>query len=435
MSKWIHTTLKDVCLKEKGSIISGPFGSNISSKFFVKEGVPVIRGNNLSLSLDKFYDDGFVFVTKEKAEELNCYAQKGDLLFTAAGTIGQVGILESPLKYEKYVISNKQLRARIDTTKVSLLYAYYWFASSWMQDYFIRNNKGSTVPLITLTELKDAPISYPEDLSVQRKIVENIESISCKIDINRNICSELESMAKTLYDYWFTQFDFPNEEGKPYRSSGGAMEWNEQLKREIPKGWETDNIQNTCSVIDCLHSQKPEQLYVAENYYLLQLENLVDLGLIDLHSKYYVSKDMYELWTSRIQLEDGDLVVTNAGRVGAVSRIPQHVIAGIGRNMKAIRPNTVPPFFLYYFFKSPDFSVQMRANTDSGAFFGSLNVRGIKQLLLTVPPANSDILKRFDSIVEPMRRKIESLQLENEELTKLRDWLLPMLMNGQATVE
>ena len=435
MSKWIHTTLKDVCLKEKGSIISGPFGSNISSKFFVKEGVPVIRGNNLSLSLDKFYDDGFVFVTKEKAEELNCYAQKGDLLFTAAGTIGQVGILESPLKYEKYVISNKQLRARIDTTKVSLLYAYYWFASSWMQDYFIRNNKGSTVPLITLTELKDAPISYPEDLSVQRKIVENIESISCKIDINRNICSELESMAKTLYDYWFTQFDFPNEEGKPYRSSGGAMEWNEQLKREIPKGWETDNIQNTCSVIDCLHSQKPEQLYVAENYYLLQLENLVDLGLIDLHSKYYVSKDMYELWTSRIQLEDGDLVVTNAGRVGAVSRIPQHVIAGIGRNMTAIRPNTVPPFFLYYFFKSPDFSVQMRANTDSGAFFCSLNVRGIKQLLLTVPPANSDILKRFDSIVEPMRRKIESLQLENEELTKLRDWLLPMLMNGQATVE
>ena len=181
MSKWRHTTLKDICLKEKGSIISGPFGSNISSKFFVEDGVPVIRGNNLSLSLDKFYDDGFVFVTEEKAEELNCYAQKGDLLFTAAGTIGQVGILESPLKYEKYVISNKQLRARIDTTKVNLLYAYYWFASSWMQEYFMRNNKGSTVPLITLTELKDAPISYPEDLSVQRRIVEEIEAISRKI--------------------------------------------------------------------------------------------------------------------------------------------------------------------------------------------------------------------------------------------------------------
>ena len=88
MSKWVHTTLKDICCPEKGSIISGPFGSNISSKFFVDKGVPVIRGNNLSLSLDKFYDDGFVFVTKEKADELNCYALEGDLLFTGAGTIG-----------------------------------------------------------------------------------------------------------------------------------------------------------------------------------------------------------------------------------------------------------------------------------------------------------------------------------------------------------
>ena len=105
MSKWIHTTLNDICRSDKGAIISGPFGSNISSKFFVLDGVPVIRGNNLSLALDKFYDDDFVFVTEEKADELNCYAEEGDLIFTAAGTIGQVGILEAPLKYKKYVIS------------------------------------------------------------------------------------------------------------------------------------------------------------------------------------------------------------------------------------------------------------------------------------------------------------------------------------------
>ena len=185
MSKWIHTTLNDICRSDKGAIISGPFGSNISSKFFVLDGVPVIRGNNLSLSLDKFYDDDFVFVTEEKADELNCYAEEGDLIFTAAGTIGQVGILEAPLKYKKYVISNKQLRARIDTRKVDLLYAYYWFASAWMQNYFIRNNKGSTVPLITLSELKDAPISYPEDITEQKKIAMAIEAISRKINNNR----------------------------------------------------------------------------------------------------------------------------------------------------------------------------------------------------------------------------------------------------------
>ena len=101
MSKWVTTKFNNVCCPEKGAVISGPFGSNISSKFFVDKGVPVIRGNNMSLSLDKFYDDGFVFVTKEKADELNCYAQEGDLIFTAAGTIGQVGILEAPLNYSK----------------------------------------------------------------------------------------------------------------------------------------------------------------------------------------------------------------------------------------------------------------------------------------------------------------------------------------------
>lgn len=132
MSKWIHTTLNDICRSDKGAIISGPFGSNISSKFFVLDGVPVIRGNNLSLSLDKFYDDDFVFVTEEKADELNCYAEEGDLIFTAAGTIGQVGILEAPLKYKKYVISNKQLRARIDTRKMTcclLLKMESWFCA------------------------------------------------------------------------------------------------------------------------------------------------------------------------------------------------------------------------------------------------------------------------------------------------------------------
>lgn len=193
MSKWIHTTLNDICRSDKGAIISGPFGSNISSKFFVLDGVPVIRGNNLSLSLDKFYDDDFVFVTEEKADELNCYAEEGDLIFTAAGTIGQVGILEAPLKYKKYVISNKQLRARIDTRKVDLLYAYYWFASAWMQNYFIRNNKGSTVPLITLSELKDAPISYPEDITEQKKIAMAIEAISRKMDeLNQDKVKQLK---------------------------------------------------------------------------------------------------------------------------------------------------------------------------------------------------------------------------------------------------
>lgn len=294
--------------------------------------------------------------------------------------------------------------------------------------------QGSQTKFLTmqiLDSFRVVDIPYDE----QRHLIGSIREVDSKISLNTRICTELESMAKTLYDYWFTQFDFPDENGKPYRSSGGEMVWNEQLKREIPKGWCEKNIETCCDIVDCLHSQKPENLYEDDAYYLLQLDNLVDLGLIDLCEKYHVTKEMYNLWTSKIEVTDGDLVVTNAGRIGAVSRIPSYVSAGVGRNMTVIRPKTVPAFFLYYFFKSPDFEIQMKANTDSGAFFGSLNVRGIKRLLLTIPPETSDILSRFNSMVEPMRRKIETIQQENEELKKIRDWLLPMLMNGQAIVE
>ncbi len=195
MSKTVVSTLEKICLQEKGSIISGPFGSNISSKFFVSDGVPVIRGNNLSLSYDKFYDSGFVYIKKEKADELKCYAYRGDLVFTAAGTIGQVGVIPFNSKYDEYVISNKQIRARVDTEKVDLLYAYYWFNSPWIQKLLIRSNKGSTVPLLTLNEVKELPITYPEDIKEQRKISLSIEMISRKIETNKLINDNLAAQS------------------------------------------------------------------------------------------------------------------------------------------------------------------------------------------------------------------------------------------------
>ena len=416
MSKWIHTTLNDICRSDKGAIISGPFGSNISSNFFVLDGVPVIRGNNLSLSLDKFYDDDFVFVTEEKADELNCYAEEGDLIFTAAGTIGQVGILEAPLKYKKYVISNKQLRARIDTRKVDLLYAYYWFASAWMQNYFIRNNKGSTVPLITLSELKDAPISYPEDITEQKKIAMAIEAISRKINNNRNICFNLESMAKTLYDYWFTQFDFPNAEGKPYRSSGGEMVWNDQLKRAIPKGWQVSSIGSVTRNYDSkrvpLSQNERDTMKGGIPYYGAT-------GIMD-----YVNRHIFDGQYVLIA-EDGSVMDAKGNPI--VQMIwgktwvnnHAHVLQGCNgysNELLYLLLQHIPVV------KIMTGSIQKKINQD--------NLNSYK-----IPQIPDPISQAFYEIVKPMFEKIQFLQAENDELTKLRDWLLPVLMNGQATVE
>lgn len=294
--------------------------------------------------------------------------------------------------------------------------------------------QGSQTKFLTMQILDSFQVlDFPyED---QKTLISSVYAIDSKIRLNDRICSELESMAKTLYDYWFVQFDFPDENGKPYRTSGGEMVWNKQLKREIPKGWEAKNIQEICAVVDCLHSKKPDLSFEAENYYLLQLDNLVDMGLLDLSNKYYVSANDYAAWTSKIEVRCGDLVITNAGRVGDIARIPEGIICGIGRNMTAIRAVNVDPIFMYYFFASSDMKAQIKSNTDTGSFFGSLNVRGIKQLIMPIPSKESEIMNRFIDIVRPIRENLEIVAQQSQELLKLRDWLLPMLMNGQVRVE
>jgi len=171
MSEWREHKLGSV-VKIKKDIISGPFGSNISRKFFVESGIPVIRGNNLSLSVgNKFSDDDFVFLTEEKAKDLGTWAEINDLVFTAAGTIGQVGLITGNLNYSRYIISNKQLRVRLDNSIADPYYGYYWFSNPSMREMIISCDTGSTIPLINLTVLRSLPIILPP-LKEQKAIAE-----------------------------------------------------------------------------------------------------------------------------------------------------------------------------------------------------------------------------------------------------------------------
>lgn len=428
MSKWVTTKFNNVCYPEKGAVISGPFGSNISSKFFVDKGVPVIRGNNMSLSLDKFYDDGFVFVTKEKADELNCYAQEGDLIFTAAGTLGQVGILEAPLNYSKYVISNKQLRARVDTSKIDILYAYYWFSGRWMQEYFIRNNKGSTVPLITLSELKDAPISYPEDMAEQKRIVSVIESLSNRISINRQICSELESMAKTLYDYWFVQFDFPDENGKPYRTSGGEMVWNEQLKREIPKGWEAIEYSQLVDIENYSINPSNFSKTIMEHYSIPAFDEdcmpTFDTADIIQSGKYRVLKESFLVSKLNPQFK----------RIWDPYCLTDNAICST--EFMVYRPKDITLRPICYAVANSDGFYNHMVSKAISSTGSRKRIQPDVSIKYTIAfPHDRLIVDRFCSYYSPIMEKTKKVRLENYELQKLRDWLLPMLMNGQALVE
>jgi type I restriction enzyme, S subunit len=403
--------LSDIASLKMGQ---SPEGASCNEK---GEGIPLLNGPT------EF--TGFYPLATQHTTNAKRLSQPGDILFCVRGsTTGRMNWSD-----KEYAIGRGL--AAITHKKGKKLNFYLKYLIEYNLKSLLMNTSGSTFPNLTNDLLADFKVLVPE-LDLQIRISSFLASIDSKIELNNRINAKLEAMAKTLYDYWFVQFDFPDANGKPYKSSGGKMVYHQELKRDIPEGWEVKDIGEACEVIDCLHSKKPDYFESGEKF-LLQLENIKDDGTIDISKKYFVTDEDYAYWTSRIVVIEGDLVITNAGRVGAFAQIPNGMVTGIGRNITAIRPKKIKPTYLFYYFGSIDIKCQILKNTDVGAFFKSLNVRGIKKLKVIFPQDN--ILLEFEKKTRPLRRLIENNILENQRLSELRDWLLPMLMNGQVQVE
>ncbi len=426
---WELKTLKEICLQEKGAVISGPFGSNIGSRFFVEEGIPVIRGNNLTTDFTKFVDNGFVFITEEKANELHTWAEQEDLVFTAAGTLGQVAIIPSERKFEKYIISNKQLRARLDKKKVVPLFAFYWFQSEKMIKFINVRNTGSTIPLINLGVLKSLPLPFPQ-INEQKAIVELLSVVDSKIELNQQMNRVLEAVGAAVFKHWFVDFEFPNQEGKPYKSSDGEMVSNEKFGKEIPKDWHVVNMTEVALIVDCLHSKKPNRTKTGP--LLLQVFNIDKTGYLDLSDPFNVSEEDYKYWTRNIEVRGGDCIITNAGRVGAIAQIPEGFHFGIGRNITAIRPNKISPSYLINYLQSEYGTNEIQKNVDSGTILDSLNVKGIIKIKIVMPLQT--ILDQYENLARPLRKRIEINNNQTFTLSQIRDRLIPQLMSGKIRV-
>ncbi|EFB2628484.1 restriction endonuclease subunit S [Enterobacter ludwigii] len=419
MSKFITVKLNELAAPGR-SVISGPFGSNIGQRFFKTHGVPIIRGNNLTTDFKKFNDDGFVFLTEEKADELKSDAIKGDILFTAAGTIGQVGMIPQSAKYDRYVISNKQLRFRVDPKKAEPDYVYYWLASPWIYKTIIDRNTGSTVPLINLGIIKSLPVSLPKDIIEQKKIASVLANIDEKIVLNNRINAELEAMAKTLYDYWFVQFDFPDANGKPYKTSGGKMMYNATLKREIPAGWAVNTLSQIANIT---MGQSPAgESYNEDGIGTLFFQGSTDFGWL------FPTPRQYTTSPARMA-KKGDILLSVRAPVGDMNIA--NADCCIGRGLAALNSKSRSDGFLFYVMKY--FKQVFDRRNAEGTTFGSMTKDDLHSLQVVCP--DPGLLKRYDDIVSEYNKMIFTRSLENQALIKLRDWLLPLLMNGQITVK
>ncbi len=217
-------------------ISMGPFGSDIKVDNFIDIGIPVLNGSNLTNH--KLVEDSFNYISEEKANSLGkANAKRGDIVITHRGTLGQVSFIPHNSKYDRYVISQSQFRVRFNEN-LDPIYFSYLMKSKYGQSKLLsfKNHVGVPALAQATTNFKNLEIKI-HDKIIQKKIASTLSLLDDKIELNNQINDNLERMAKTLYDYWFVQFDFPDENGKPYKSSGGKMIWNEILKREIPEGW------------------------------------------------------------------------------------------------------------------------------------------------------------------------------------------------------
>ncbi len=409
------------------SVISGPFGSNIGQRFFQDSGVPVIRGNNLTTDFRKFNDDGFVFLTEEKADELKADAIRGDILFTAAGTIGQVGMIPQSSKYTRYVISNKQLRFRVNPEIADPEYVYYWLASPWIYKTIVNRNTGSTVPLINLGIIKSLPIFLSESIIEQKKISTVLSLIDEKITLNNRINAELEAMAKILYDYWFVQFDFPDANGKPYKITGGKMIYNPTLKRKIPDGWEDSTIgEIEPNIITGKTPSKNHPEYFGGNvpfitigdirgntYIVSTEETLTDKGAATQKNKF---------------LPEDSICVTCIASPGLVGFVTTPAQTNQQIN-SLVCNNESNKYYLYFTIKS----YFDGAKAKTGNTFANMNKGDFSSISILKP--SNQVLQLYHQKAHPLFQQIKLKSLENQQLIQIRDWLLPMLMNGQVTIK
>ena len=285
-------------------------------------------------------------------------------------------------------------------------------------DYVMKGVKGSKMPRGDKEQImryKMPTFSSDEEQNIG-KIVVDIEK---KLQLSRAINDNLEAMAKQLYDYWFVQFDFPNEEGKPYKSSGGAMVWNEKLKREIPQGWSNGVLSDVANIT---MGQSPDgSSYNEDGEGIIFYQGSTDFGLR--------FPDIRQYTTSPSRYANkGDILMSVRAPVGALNIANNDCC--IGRGLSALSSKIGSMTHLYYLLN--DFRLKFDGMNSAGTTFGSITKDELFSLPVIIP--TKSVISEFEQVCEPIFDKQMIIGEEINALTKQRDELLPLLMNGQATV-
>jgi len=356
--------------------------------------------NNLSDLMD----------TSEK-EQKTYSIKKGDILLTRTSeTINELAMSCVSLKdYPKATFSGFVKRLRPLQKNIT----YDKFMGFYLRSDLFRKTMSNNAVMTLRASLNEQIFSYLDlvlpKYNEQVKIGNLLYLLNQKIELNNKINKELEAMAKTLYDYWFVQFDFPNQNGKPYKSSGGKMVYNQELKREIPKGWEVKKLGDYAEI-------KRGDLITAKE----TLEGKIKVVAAGINYSYLHSKS---------NREKNTITISGSGaNAGHINFWKEPIFASDCTTIRG--ENDIDTIMiLHHLYLLQDYIY----NQAKGSAQPHVYPEDIKQLYYVVPC--EQLVDKYKKIALPSNDKMAINQQQNQELAKLRDWLLPMLMNGQIKVK
>jgi type I restriction enzyme, S subunit len=306
---------------------------------------------------------------------------------------------------------------------IDIDYLYYFLKQKSIFEYVDKlSSRTGGQTGVDLDSLNKYPIILPFDKHDQKKIAGVLSSIDAKIELNNKICSELESIAQDMYHYWFTQFDFANEYGRPYRSSGGEMVWNKDLKREIPKGWVVGTLLDIANYTNGLPCQR---------YRPIDENRLPVIKIKEMHAGFnreteYVRSDI----PNDLIVNDGDILFSWSASLEV--QIWTDGKGALNQHIFKVTSSKYPKSFIYI--QLLDYLNQFKRIAENRkTTMGHINQDHFEQSRIVIPPL--PIIIQLDNVLAPVFQQIKIKKQESNKLASLRDFLLPLLMNGQVKVE
>lgn len=399
MSDWSVAKFHTLAADHKSSFSVGPFGSSVTTADYVEEGFPFIRGVNLALG--RFFDDGFVFISPTKADEVkSAIASSGDLIFTRKGTIGQVSMIPKRSRYGKYVISGSQMKASLDPSVAFPDFYYYWFRSAVGRQALLANASTVGVPSIanSLQTLKNIEVPIPP-LSVQRAIAGVLGSLDDKIAVNERIADTYEKLLASRFDVLAV---------------------------------DVEEIEAPISVVDLVHFNPPLPKPKRDEAVYLDMASVST-------TRARVQEWMERVPKSGVRFQNGDTVMARItpclenGKTAFVDFMePQEV--GIGSTeFIVMRPRPGVPVHLPYFLaRSPRFRAHAVRNMVGSSGRQRVGAGALAQFTINQPDV--DQMVAFGREAEAAFAHMKSLDAESRNLREIRDTLLPGLMSGAMRV-